>query len=286
VRRPRYRAAFLRQFAVLLDAGVPPASAVRTLAAESPPRDRERLVLAADALADGFSIAAAFRASRLVDGSDERLLAALEQIGRTDRALVAIAARLEHADRHAGLAGARSLLPVGLLVVAAAIGPMPAWLRGDIDGWTWLRAFTAPLLLMVAIGVATFAAWHVWRTRLLATGQALQVIAAALESGLPLHLALRLAALHAGDPPGAARLLDASDFASAGRPLHDCLVHAGLAPRTDDRARARLAAVSGDARVLSALADSRRRRSDEQLETASIWTPRLLYAVTTLLLFL
>jgi type II secretory pathway component PulF len=286
VRRPRHRAAFLRQFAVLLGAGVPPAAAVRSLTAESPPRDRAGLAVAADALADGHSIAAAFHASGLVDGRDERLLAAFEQIGRTDRALAAIASRIEHADRHAGLAGARSLLPVGLLVVAAAIGPMPAWLQGDIDGWTWLRAFTAPLALVLAIGIAAYAIWRTGRTRLLETGQALQVIATALESGLPPHLSLRLAAEHAAHRGAAARLRDASGLAAAGRALYDCLVHARLVPRADDRARARLVAASGDAAILSALADRRRRRSDEQVETASLWTPRLLYAVTTLLLFL
>lgn len=160
----------LRAWRVQHEAGVPGAAALRTAAEVCrSPQAQSCFLEAAHQAEQGADAAALLESLAGVLADSERAaLAAGFRAGRVEAALDAVVERRELWAGARRRIRSRLVLPWMVLVLAALIAPLPAWVLTG-DGWAYLLRAACPIALAVA-------AWLAWsrmeRARLLAPHRA------------------------------------------------------------------------------------------------------------------
>jgi type II secretory pathway component PulF len=151
MRDHRWQADFFARLAALEQAGIPPARAFASLAADAPAREQAALERASRWCERGVDVALSLSRAGLVDDLDTRVLAAAVESGRLQAAYRDLAERHQAADLRVRRIRSKLLLPGFILVLAAFIKPFPAFFAGELDSLGYLRAVFTPLFGIVAL---------------------------------------------------------------------------------------------------------------------------------------
>jgi len=142
----------------LLAAGVSAERALSIIAGDGARTRGEPIHAARRRLGAGQGLAAALAAAGLLRPGEAAVIDALERTGDPATGLRRIAERLEAAERRWQRIRSGLALPIGVLLVGAAVAPLPALVRGTLGAPGYLVAALLPVALLLA--TATLAARH------------------------------------------------------------------------------------------------------------------------------
>ncbi|MEN0105778.1 MAG: type II secretion system F family protein [Pseudomonas sp.] len=144
------RALLFSQLAALENAGMPVASAFKTL--QLSPATQKRVELAARLLQQGKDVAAAGRASALFSPLEVTLLHAAQSAGSPARVYQRLADSYSLRAQQIKTLRSRLLMPIGVLLLGLLVQPLPELVAGTLSlgGYCWGVAY--PLLGLAVVG--------------------------------------------------------------------------------------------------------------------------------------
>jgi len=182
----------LRELATLVSAGLPLHQSLQQIGLPAPDRHADWTQTLLDA--------------RLCDATEQAILRAAWEVGRLEQALNALAARLETQRKYQGQFKARMALPLGVLLLAVLLAPLPELAAGFLGFGGYLQRTLVPIVAAVLFHRVARAAWRHPDTRRYlnrvlpgrghraALTDALDVLALGQASGVPLAHGFVLAA--------------------------------------------------------------------------------------------
>jgi len=271
--KPAERAEKLDELATLLDAGL----------------DWQQVQSSAGLAVSDQAPAERLQQAGLVQTGEMDLLKAMDEIGRLDRGLSLLAAKLRARALLEGRMKARLTLPIAIWFLALLTAPVPALFRGDLSflGYCW--AVMGPMLLTLVVFMLAFRYGHdlirQWRDFHLAAGNGPGRVQRAelhrdlghcLDAGLPADQALLcLARPDTGE--WRRRLCQAAEFCRSGLALVPALVKAQLINEQD---RGMLETAESAGRLPESLLHQSRLMAHELAlrgDMLAEWLPRIIY---------
>ncbi len=287
------RAALFRQLAAVENAGIASLQALLTLQREATPALRTRIEQTRQYLLAGSEPGDALFRSGLCQSWENQFLQAMHRGGRLGEGYAYLARQLDVRALRMGKLKARLALPAAVFVLALFIAPLPALVRGSIDGWGYFARTLLPLALLVLCVKLLGLALRRDEDAAIRMGMYIPVLGALLHrqqelhclavlglllrSGLPADQALKFSAVAGVAWPPAAVKCGVQALAS-GDSLASVLSANGLCSDTHDRALIAAGEASGKLDdAIERIARMRQAELDLKLDLWSEWLPRVLY---------
>ncbi|VXC18919.1 General secretion pathway protein F/type IV pilus assembly protein PilC [Pseudomonas sp. 8Z] len=157
------RARLFEHLAAMEQAGVPVAQALASLTLAR--RHSARLQRLRQHVNGGRDLATSGQLSGVFTPLEVALLRAAQQAGALGHLHAQLAQRYAAQSRQARALKSRMLPPVGVLLLALAVKPLPALVAGTLSLVGYLAAVLLPLLLLFASLLLVRSAWRYWQRR-------------------------------------------------------------------------------------------------------------------------
>jgi len=293
------RSLLYAQLATLERAGVPARRALQGLTTETSPALRAAIAATLKQLDRGRPLAEAGRSGGLFLPWEAQLVGAGSEAGQLAAVYKNLARHHERAALRARQLKSRMVLPAAVLTLALFISPLPALVRGDLDGSGYAGRTLLPLALLLVSLSLLRAGWR----RAMARDQAppgyallralpglgpllrrleqqrgLSILGLLLAGGLPAARALTVTAATLRDPQLRAGCQRAAASAGRGGSAAAAIDQAGLCPDAGGRALLHSSEAAGRLDdSLARVAATLEHELGLQLDLVAEWLPRLLY---------